>query len=319
MANFHDIETALRDLESAAQGLAQVSALEGGWFTLPKRLFVSDVPEDEKSLVPSLSFIVVYKRGKNGHTTRALFDLGLRREPSLYTPHIQKHLGNRQPMHHLPDVRQSLLNGGLDPSTVDEVILSHVHWDHIGTPSDFPHAKFFVGSGSLNITKNGLKGHMSHSNFQADLFDGLQTEEFPDPSALTTQGVPVGTWRVAGGFSILDFSGNGTVYVVDTPGHLPGHVSLLCKIGQGRWVILVGDACHDLRLLTGEASIAEWSDAEGRTCCIHVDKEKASETLRMLRSWKDVAARIGLSLRIVFAHDVSWATSHPEAFFPGKM
>ncbi|RMZ86326.1 hypothetical protein DV736_g6449, partial [Chaetothyriales sp. CBS 134916] len=304
MTNMPEVVSALHGLEAAAHRCVRISALQGGWFTLPKRQFVSGVPDDEKSLVPSLSFLLTYESSTDTtNSKRVLFDLGLRRNPA--------------------HVRQSLRASGLEPDTIDEIILSHVHWDHIGMPSDYPGAKFFVGSGSLKLIKNGLNEHMSHSNFQPDLFNNLDAREFPDPVAHYQARSPRDSlehaWRSVAGLNILDYSGNGNMYVVDTPGHLTGHISLLVRTGPRRWVLLIGDACHDLRLLTGKASIAEWSDAEGRICCIHMDKRTATKTLGIFRSWKEAAVQGGFDLQIVFAHDADWVRSNPEALFPGAM
>lgn len=312
MSGIIEVEEALLALESSARGHVNISALRGGTFTLPKRLFVSGAADDECSRVPSLSFLVAHQSPESGQRL-ILFDLGLRRDTSTYTPKIQSHLRNRLPMEALPDVRQSLLDGGLDPAAIDEVILSHVHWDHIGTPLDFPQAKFFVGAGSIGILEGGFGGHMSHSNFQHDLFDHLNVRQFPDPGGEDS------AWHVAGGLSILGLTSDGSAYVVDSPGHLTGHIALLARSGTRRWVLLIGDACHDSRLLAGEMEIAEWSDADGRACCIHMDKQKATETLATFSRWRQASERCGINLQIIFAHDAEWAQSHPEAFFPGMV
>ncbi|KAK1485782.1 3-hydroxyisobutyrate dehydrogenase [Colletotrichum abscissum] len=163
---------ALKDLESKARGEVQVSALRGGEFTLPKRFFVAGVSEDETSLVPSLSFLISQNSFEGGHR-RILYDLGLRRDIGRYSTPIQNHTKNRQPMTLLPDVRQSLIDGGLDVAAIDEVILSHVHWDHIGTPSDFPNARFrplslgFIGLGAMGLPMA--------SNLVAKVAKGSQT------------------------------------------------------------------------------------------------------------------------------------------------
>ncbi|KAM0185129.1 hypothetical protein ACHAPI_012279 [Fusarium lateritium] len=300
---------ALLNLEAKAQGQARVSALRGGTFTLPKSLFVSSVTNEEFACVPSLSFLVTTNRGGSKRHKRTLFDLGLRRDTSKYTPQIQSHLGNRLPMHTTPDVLQSLVDGGLEASDIDEVILSHVHWDHIGTPTDFTQAKFLVGAGSLSLLKTGLNGHMSHSNFQHDLLHGLDAVELSDPSG----------WDLVGGLKMLDLSDGGFVYAVDSPGHLTGHIALLARTGCSKWAMLIGDACHDKRLLTGEQSIAEWTDEEGRSCCIHMDKTKATETLEVFSLWKQASEESGVTLDVVFAHDAEWAKTHPEAFLPGSL
>lgn len=299
---------ALLSLEEKAKGQVRVSALRGGTFTLPKRLFVSGATNDEFARVPSLSFLITEDRDTNGRHKRTLFDLGLRRDTSTYTPQIQNHLRNRLPLETTPDVLQSLVDGGLKASDIDEIILSHVHWDHIGTPTDFPQAKFLVGAGSLSLLETGLNGHMSHSNFQHDLFQGLEAFELSDP----------GNWNLIGDLKMLNLSEGGCMYAVDSPGHLTGHIALLARTGHHKWVLLIGDACHDKRLLTGEQSIAEWTDVEGRTCCIHMDKKKATETLEIFTRWKKASEKSGIGLDIVFAHDVEWAESHPEAFLPGS-
>ncbi|KAJ2901612.1 hypothetical protein MKZ38_001632 [Zalerion maritima] len=307
-------------LESAASGQVAISALRGGTFTLPKKLFVSGSADDERTLVPSLSFLLLCE-SREGKRRRIIFDLGLRRDVDAYTPQLQAHVRNRQPMRTFPDVRQGLLDGNLDPGAIDEVILSHVHWDHIGTPSDFPCARFFVGAGSLALLTAGMSGHMSHSNFQHDLFDNMDVREFTDPGTPgddEESGSETG-WRSAGGLRILDISSDGAVYAVDSPGHLTGHVALLARRGPRRWVLLIGDACHDGRLLTGEREIAQWTDDEGRACCIHADKETATATLASFARWKQASEQCGIDLQIIFAHDAEWAQSHAEAFFPGTI
>lgn len=102
----------------------------------------------------------------------------------------------------------------------------------------------------------------------------------------------------------LDVFNDGSLLIVDAPGHLPGHVNLLCRISETQEVYLGGDACHDRRLLTGEKQIGEWNDAEGHVCCIHADRKGAEETISRIRQLE----RDGVE--IIFAHDVEWE-NHP--------
>lgn len=314
----------LEYLEQHAKTTVTVSALHGGTFTLPLKLFIASATDKDRSTVPSLCFFIVHADETSGKKTNIVFDLGLRRETENYIAPIRQHLTTRQPLDTSLDVRQSLINGGVQPQDVSNVIVSHVHWDHTGTPADYPQAQFWVGSGALAVLAHGLGGHAGHQHFEKDLFAGLRVKEFPSPSTpeeeegeedvTTTTG-----WKKAGAFSLYDFTGDGAVYVVDAPGHLPGHVNLLARLGPRRWVYLVGDACHDRRLLTGEEGIAEWRDEGGRACCIHTDKAQAEATLARIRVLQAAAEQGGVSLEVILAHAADWAEANPGAFLPGKI
>jgi glyoxylase-like metal-dependent hydrolase (beta-lactamase superfamily II) len=311
------ISSSLQQLESASRNQVTVSALHGGWFTLPVNLFVAGAAAEDRSFVPSLAFLITHETvGK--HKKHILFDLGLRRDTTSLLPQIQEHLLSRQPMSVLPDVCGNLTTAGLAAEKIDQVILSHVHWDHIGTPSDYAKAQMFVGFGSLHLLESGLNGHMSHSHFQHDLFDNLDVQQFPDPEAFS--GVEAAhPWQTLGGLSLLDIFSDGCMYVINLPGHLPGHIGVLARLGSRRWVILAGDACHDFRLLYGGREIAEWKDTAGNVCCIHTDKAEATKTLEVLRAWKQASSGCGLDLDIIFAHDVGWAKTNATAFLPGQL
>lgn len=110
------------------RGLATVSvhALSGGHFTLPEYQFVHPVSKDARKTVPSLCFLIQHQNRNTGQITRIVFDLGLRKDTSKYAPPIQKHVATRQPMTTLPDVTESLAQGGLTPQDIDYVIYSHV-------------------------------------------------------------------------------------------------------------------------------------------------------------------------------------------------
>ncbi|KAL2839397.1 beta-lactamase-like protein [Aspergillus pseudoustus] len=274
-----------------------VSPINGGEITLPERSFVFP-SADSAVTVPSLSFLITHPatRGETKHRL-ILFDLGLRARLRDYMKEQQAHLGSRRPYVLGPGVAQSLRQGGLDPGDIDTVILSHVHYDHHGDPADFRNAHFFVGAGSLSLLRHGLGIRASHQFFDPDLFrDSSPVTEFPLPG--TTP------WKGLGPFqAVLDFFGDGSLYVVDAPGHLPGHINLLCRVGAAKWVYLGGDSCHDLRLLSGERKIATWVDDYGHPGCIHVDREGAEETISRIRRLQQLK---GGEVEVVMAHDVEW-------------
>ncbi|KAJ9504422.1 hypothetical protein H2202_000478 [Exophiala xenobiotica] len=163
-----------------------VSALEAGQLTLPERLFITDADPEKKATVPSLSFLIQHA-SQDGKSTKFVFDLGLKRDLTKYPPAQQAHIANRQPTILHPDCADSLRAGGLDPANdIDIVMLSHVHWDHEGTPDDFPNSQFVVGSGTLHLLKNGAPPHYPQEIFNADLLPRDRTSELPPVSKSST-------------------------------------------------------------------------------------------------------------------------------------
>lgn len=131
-----------------------VHALEAGALTLPAAQFIDPCELGLRLTKPSLSLLIQHTDG-DGKLTRVLFDLGIRRTADEYPPKLQQHLLTRQPLRTSPDVRASIERGGLATEDIDIVILSHVHWDHVGRPKDFQRSLFVVGSGSIELLRHG--------------------------------------------------------------------------------------------------------------------------------------------------------------------
>jgi len=117
-------------------------------------------------------------------------------------------------------------------------MLSHVHWDHEGTPDDFPHAQFVVGSGTLHLLENGAPPHYPKEIFNPHLLPRDRTLELPPVSANSATAATKQIdhkWEPFAGFSAtVDFFRDGSVYVIDSPGHLFGHVNVLARVGPKR-------------------------------------------------------------------------------------
>ncbi|KAL2410888.1 hypothetical protein ABEF91_000662 [Exophiala dermatitidis] len=298
--------------ESASEATVEVYALQAGHFALPERFFVHPASETARRTVPSLSFLIIHQDLETGRTTRIVFDLGLRRDISRYPVPIQKHIETRQPLTTLPDVTASLAAGGLKPDDIDYVIYSHVHWDHVGEPRDFPKSTFVVGNGAVALLQGAGSLRGSHSFFEADLLPSERTIELPNPfeevdedskqhgfgpdAADFTQ-----EWKPYGNLPrVLDVFHDGSLYIVDSPGHLPGHINLLAKTSPTSSVYLAGDACHDRRIMRNERQIGEWLDDHGHICCIHADKKLAEQTIQRIQELESNG------VEVIFAHDYEW-------------
>jgi N-acyl homoserine lactone hydrolase len=123
---------------------------------------------------------------------------------------------------------------GIDPASIDLVVMTHLHFDHASGMGQFPDAEFVVERREHAAVKGGLlKGY--------------------NPSHLD----PVSDWRLldldtappAEGFGhVLDLLGDGSVRLAFTPGHTDGHCSVLLRTAQGP-VLLAGDAAYARRTL----------------------------------------------------------------------
>jgi glyoxylase-like metal-dependent hydrolase (beta-lactamase superfamily II) len=160
----------------------------------------------------------------------------------------------------------------------------------------------------LSGTSSSLRG--GHSFFESDLLPEGRTVQLSNPSTASTGELPSkdrgtinleGCWKASDTLpQTLDVFDDGSLLVVNAPGHLPGHINLLARCSNNRRVYMAGDACHDRRLLTGEKSIGEWEDAHGHVCCIHADRNQAEETIGRIRDLEQEG------VEIIFAHDVEW-------------
>lgn len=162
--------------------------------------------------------------------------------------------------------------------------------------------------------------------FVHDILPPEKTFEFPpvaidDPTAAPKQ--TDHDWRSLASFpAVIDFFGDGSLYVVDSPGHFPGHIALLARVAKNRWVLMGGDCCHDLRILTGEKGIAEFNQEGFGPRTMHVDTDAAKRTLGRIN---DVLERIELSrnnneqVEVIVAHDAGWKERNPHRFFPNTL
>ncbi|KAK4505804.1 hypothetical protein PRZ48_003769 [Zasmidium cellare] len=303
------------------QVYVKVAALHGGFLTLPEELFVSNPEPGKAATVPSLCFLIEHpSKESGGRPHRIVFDLGLKRNANDYVEGMRSHIQKRQPIIQLPDAGASLRAGGLDAATdIDTVILSHIHWDHIGTPSDYSQATFVVGSGTFHALENGVP-HYPAGMMEADLLPEGRSYELPPvasslhkaKAASEKQRKPY-TWeRLANIVDAIDFFGDGSMYLVDSPGHLLGHLNALLRVGPDKWIFLGGDCAHDRRLITGEMDIAVYSDGCGGLRSGHSDLPTARQTLSTIRK---LLVSNEDSVEWVVAHDGTWAAQNADRFF----
>jgi len=171
-----------------------------------------------------------------------MFDAGL--DAKLYGKPVREREQTLRLDHKL---QQQLTQIGVDPAKVETLIVSHDHGDHHGQADIFPNARLVIGAAdAAAMRKAGESGAL------APWLDGKRP--------VTEVGAD------------LDLRGDGSLVALFTPGHTPGHLSLLVRLGRGRY-ILSGDLVHSRSQL-----------ATMRPSGNHVDKERGrAEIERVLR------------------------------------
>jgi N-acyl homoserine lactone hydrolase len=110
------------------------------------------------------------------------------------------------------------------PDQIKYIGISHYHADHTGQVDSFPKATVLIGQKEWEaITAPKPATGVNFKPFE----HWIKGEGKVEPQALDK-----------------DVFGDGTVIMLRTPGHTPGHSSLLVKLPQKGAVILSGDAMH---------------------------------------------------------------------------
>lgn len=160
---------------------------------------------------------------------------------------------------------------GIDPSEVTHVILSHLHIDHAGEMTSFPDALFVVRAAELPFawwpTPNQRGSYILN-----DLKDTREYRYLELPDELD-----------------FDVFGDGSLVCVHTPGHTPGHQSLVVRLPDyGRPLVVCGDACY------GEANLRGTLPNSG----VLVDVRQWWHSIQKLR-WLE-----NLGCELWFGHDM---------------
>ncbi|MFF4084562.1 MBL fold metallo-hydrolase [Streptomyces sp. NPDC001777] len=151
---------------------------------------------------------------------------------------------------------ESLAAAGIDPAEVDTVVLTHLHTDHVGWAVVTEEAVPSAGGGAADGGRRPYFPNAEYLLQQAE-FDALDElnpelrETLVDPLAAA------GRLRLLDGDTPLR-----TGRAVATPGHTPGHQSVLVADGRER-VLVTGDLLvHALQLLHPGLAYAHEVDPE---------------------------------------------------------
>lgn len=155
----------------------------------------------------------------------------------------------------------------LTPAQITYVGVSHYHGDHVGQVASFPQATLLIGKGDWDVL----------------------TDAKPNPAANPAN---FAHWISGGGkvepvVGDKDVFGDGSVIMLNMPGHTPGHHSLLVKLKDLGVVLLSGDLAH----------FRENYDSNG----VPTFNTNRADTLASLDRFKKLAAN--LQATVIIQHD----------------
>ena len=194
------------------------------------------------------------------------------------------------------DVDDILAKGPVPASSIEAVILSHVHFDHIGDCTKFPEAEIITGPGSRAATGVGFPID-PNSPFESAVVNHPRYHELSFEKD---------TWTPIGPFDrAYDFFGDQSLYLVDAPGHMAGHLGALVKTGSSEWVFIGGDCCHHRSILQDSRPMSLTMGPGGKS--FHSNPAQASKTIERVR----LLERTG-HVFVALAHDHYLVGRMPE-------
>ncbi len=136
---------------------------------------------------------------------------------------------------------------GVKPSDIKYVAISHSHPDHVGNITMFPQSTVLVQKAEY---------------------------DWPAPFGQKLHAITSEVKKLEGDYDVF---GDGSVTLLATPGHTPGHQSLLVKLPKTEAIVLSGDAVHFQ---------SNWDNR--RVPSINIDKDK---TVASMQRIADVMAK----------------------------
>ncbi len=194
-------------------------ALDGGamFGSVPRPMWERLVPPDAHHRIPlALRLLVLENRAEN---RLVLVDGGM--GDKEYEAFRERFAVEGPPL------RAALTEAGIDPEAITDVIVTHLHFDHVGGLVELPNARILV---------------------QAKEWASRTDVRMVESGAYNPSDIDLGhdVTQVDGDHDVF---GDGTLVCLLTDGHTAGHQSVRVRTEAGTFVIC-GDCCYLRRMLT---------------------------------------------------------------------
>jgi glyoxylase-like metal-dependent hydrolase (beta-lactamase superfamily II) len=158
-------------------------------------------------------FLVMHPKGI------LLFDTGLT-DAQVGRP-IYENMTGYEGLLKTTTLKGELANIGITPAMITYLAISHSHWDHVGNANDYAGSTWLARKAEYDfmfapsVTAAARKNYAALANAKTQYIEGDH-----------------------------DVFGDGSVVLLSTPGHSPGHQSLYVKLAHTGGVVISGDLYH---------------------------------------------------------------------------
>jgi len=213
-----------------------VSALFVGNVSIPTSLVLqTPMPGHDTLDLPLYSFLIENeKAGK-----KVLFDLGLMKAWKERAPGLLDMTQRfNATINVLADVPEILTSASIPLTSIDSIIWSHHHIEHTGDPSLFPPTTSLVVGPGFKSDPGSYPGFPVNPDalLHQSCFEGRDLIELDFSSSSSVLKI--------GGLRAIDWFNDGSLYLIEAPGHTEEQIMALARTSADKFVLLTGDAAE---------------------------------------------------------------------------